>query len=66
MLGKIGTEFGNHGVNIVSAGVGRQSADGSASEVAAMAITTDGAVPAQALEALLAQDGFDDARTISL
>lgn len=66
MLGKIGTEFGNHGVNIISAGVGRHPADGSGDETAVMAISTDGAVPVSALQSLLAQDGFEDARSLSL
>ncbi|MCX6390742.1 MAG: ACT domain-containing protein, partial [Solirubrobacterales bacterium] len=66
MLGRIGVEFGNHGVNIVSAAVGRQPSDGESGDLAAMAITTDAPVPAAALEALLAEPGFDAARTLSL
>src|SRR5206468_6265285 len=47
MVGRVGTAFGEHGINIVSAAVGRQPegaprADGS---LAAMAITTDRPVP---------------------
>jgi len=66
MLGRIGVEFGNHGVNIVSAAVGRQPSDGESGDLAAMAITTDAPVPTAALDALLAESGFDAARTLSL
>jgi len=66
MLGRIGTEFGVHNVNIVSAAVGRQPGEDKGVEHAAIAITTDSPVPKEALEALLTQDGFEDARTLSL
>ncbi|MCX6388305.1 MAG: ACT domain-containing protein [Solirubrobacterales bacterium] len=66
MLGVIGTELGRHGVNIVSAAVGRQPEESGSGEQAAIAVTTDAPVPTEALEALLAQDGFEDARTLSL
>ena len=65
MLGIIGTEFGQHSVNIVSAAVGRQPESGGAEE-AAIAVTTDGPVPQAALDALLARDEFQDASTLSL
>ena len=43
MIGRVGTIFGAHGVNIVSAAVGRQpdESDGAQGRLAAMAITTD-------------------------
>ena len=43
MIGRVGTIFGQHGVNIVSAAVGRESveSDAVAARLAAMAITTD-------------------------
>lgn len=66
MLGRIGTEFGNHGVNIVSAAVGLQPESGDGGGLAAIAITTDAPVPREALDALLADGDFTDARTISL
>jgi len=66
MLGIIGTEFGQHGVNIVSAAVGRQPEEGGVVEHAAIALTTDAPVPKEALDALLKQDGFEDARTLTL
>src|SRR5205085_11572175 len=47
MIGRVGTAFGVHGVNIVSAAVGRQPDESETGEdrLAAMAITTDTAVP---------------------
>lgn len=66
MLGRIGTAFGGHGVNIVSAAVGRQPGDAEGVEQAAIAVTTDSPVPQAALDELLAQDGFEDARALSL
>ena len=66
MLGRIGTELGQHGVNIVSAAVGRQPEIVEGPGHAAIAITTDAPVPSAALDALLAQDGIEEARTINL
>src|SRR5205807_8779623 len=61
MIGRVGTIFGSHGINIVSAAVGRQP-DGTETDadgrLAAMVITTDGAVPQQVLEEIVAGDGF--------
>ncbi len=47
MLGRVGTIFGRHGINIVSAAVGRQPEEAEAEDgrLAAMAITTDAPVP---------------------
>lgn len=58
MLGRVGTRFGEHGVNIVSSIVGRQP-DGSDHEpYAAMVITTDAAVPDALVREIAASDGF--------
>ncbi len=69
MIGRVGTIFGKHGINIVSAAVGRQP-DGSEAEadgrLAAMVITTDAAVPQQVLEEIVAGDGFVAGRTVTL
>jgi D-3-phosphoglycerate dehydrogenase len=68
MIGRVGTAFGEAGVNIVSAAVGRQ-ADSAAEEGtghAAMVVTTDGAVPRDVIDRLVASDGFVDGRTLSL
>jgi D-3-phosphoglycerate dehydrogenase len=68
MVGRVGTVFGQHGINIVSMAVGRQPDGEDAREggVAAMAITTDGAVPRAVLEEILALDGFEDARSVGV
>ncbi len=70
MLGRVGTLFGEHGVNIVSAAVGRQpgedddrSADGG---LAAMAITTTVPVPREVVQQIVCSDGFVFGQTVSL
>ena len=64
MLGRVGTTFGAHGINIVSAAVGRQPVDAESgrSALAAMAITTDSAVPRELVAQIVAGDGFDAGR----
>jgi D-3-phosphoglycerate dehydrogenase / 2-oxoglutarate reductase len=68
MIGRVGTTFGEAGVNIVSAAVGRQDdvepTDGP--RHAAMVVTTDGSVPREVIDRLVASDGFLDGRTLSL
>jgi D-3-phosphoglycerate dehydrogenase / 2-oxoglutarate reductase len=68
MLGRVGTTFGAHGINIVSAAVGRQpvDTDSGLSGLAAMTITTDSAVPRELVEQIVAGDGFEEGRTVSL
>jgi D-3-phosphoglycerate dehydrogenase len=68
MIGRVGTVFGGHGVNIVSAAVGRQPDEdaGGDARLAAMAITTDVAVPRELLDEIVAGDGFVAGRTVSL
>jgi D-3-phosphoglycerate dehydrogenase / 2-oxoglutarate reductase len=70
MIGRVGTVFGQHGINIVSAAVGRQPEVSSQSEadagLAAMVITTDTAVPAEVLDEIVAGEGFVAGRTLSL
>ena len=62
MIGRVGTAFGEHGVNIVSAAVGAE-ADG---EEAVMALTTDGPVSTAVIEAIATDSGFFDGRGIDL
>ena len=59
MLGRVGTLFGENGVNIVSAAVGRQP-DGAATteSFAAMVVTTDAAVPEALIHDIATSDGF--------
>jgi D-3-phosphoglycerate dehydrogenase len=69
MIGRVGTAFGEHGINIVSAAVGRQpeAEQGDARErLAVMAITTDAPVSRQVVEEIVACDGFVAGRTLSL
>jgi D-3-phosphoglycerate dehydrogenase len=69
MIGRVGTAFGEHGVNISSAAVGRQPPgyDGSArGELAVMAVTTDGAVPQDVIDGIVASDGFIAGRSVAL
>jgi D-3-phosphoglycerate dehydrogenase / 2-oxoglutarate reductase len=68
MIGQVGTVFGSHGINIVSAAVGRQpdEAAGGAGRLAAMVITTDSPVPREVLDQVIARQGFEDGRTVTL
>jgi D-3-phosphoglycerate dehydrogenase / 2-oxoglutarate reductase len=65
MLGRIGTTFGQHGVNIVSSIVGRQPA-GHDQPLAAMVITTDTPVPQAVVDEITACDGFVAGRSVSV
>src|SRR5205807_3613638 len=66
MIGRVGTIFGSHGINIVSAAVGRQPEDGEGGTLAAMVITTDSPVPPAVLDEVVAGDGFEAGRTVTL
>ena len=63
MIGRVGTAFGEHGVNIVSAAVG---AEASGHGEAVMALTTDAAVPDQVIEEIVAGNAFSVGRAVSL
>jgi D-3-phosphoglycerate dehydrogenase / 2-oxoglutarate reductase len=70
MIGRVGTIFGQHGINIVSAAVGRQPdrgiEPGEANGLAAMVITTDATVPREVLDQIVGGEGFVAGRTVSL
>jgi D-3-phosphoglycerate dehydrogenase len=68
MIGRVGTIFGNHGINIISAAVGRQPGEGEHEEprLAAMVITTDSPVPHAVLDEVESGEGFEAARTVTL
>ena len=68
MLGHVGTVFGQHGINIVSAAVGRQPEDASSGDdrLAAMTITTDITVPHDVVNEIVAGEGFEAGRTVNL
>src|ERR1700761_4137857 len=63
MIGRVGTAFGEEGVNIVSAAVGAEHGGGAG---AVMALTTDAAVRPEALEKILGLDGFSVGRSVDL
>jgi D-3-phosphoglycerate dehydrogenase len=69
MVGRVGTAFGEHGVNISAAAVGRQPPgyDGDRrGELAVMAVTTDTPVPQAVVEEIVALDGFIAGRAVTL
>ena len=62
MIGRVGTMFGEQGVNIVSAAVGAEAGG----EQAVMALTTDAPVRAETIEKILELDGFSLGRSVDL
>jgi D-3-phosphoglycerate dehydrogenase len=62
MIGRVGTAFGRHGVNIVSAAVGAEANP----DQAVMAMTTDAKVPDEVVEEIVSTDSFDDGRSVDL
>jgi D-3-phosphoglycerate dehydrogenase len=66
MIGRIGTAFGEAGVNIVSAAVGRHDEGGADTAEAVMVVTTDAAVPHEVVDGVVASGGFQDGRAITL
>jgi D-3-phosphoglycerate dehydrogenase len=68
MIGRVGTCFGFHGINIVSAAVGRHPDNRHPVEdqLAVMTITTDAPVPPEVVEEIVASDGFEAGRTVTL
>jgi D-3-phosphoglycerate dehydrogenase len=59
MIGRVGTIFGGHGVNIASAAVGAESGD-----EAVLALTTDAPVPDEVMQEILELDGFHAGRAV--
>jgi D-3-phosphoglycerate dehydrogenase len=64
MIGRVGTAFGSHGLNISSAAVGYEPEDRAPDGLAVMVVTTDAAVPHEVVEAIVALDGFIDGRAV--
>ncbi|MGH2861743.1 MAG: phosphoglycerate dehydrogenase [Solirubrobacteraceae bacterium] len=58
MLGRVGSLFGAHNVNIASAIVGRQAEGGDHEPFAAMVVTTDVVVPDELVHEIATSDGF--------
>jgi D-3-phosphoglycerate dehydrogenase len=65
MLGRVGTELGNRGINIISAAVGRRPT-GAAGGGAVMLVTADSPVPPEVVDGIVATGGFHAGRTISI
>ncbi|HEX4806005.1 MAG TPA: phosphoglycerate dehydrogenase [Conexibacter sp.] len=69
MIGRVGSAFGEHGLNIVSAAVGRQPDDdagGADGAIAVMAVTTDAPVPQAVIDEIVAGEGFVGGRAVTL
>jgi D-3-phosphoglycerate dehydrogenase len=67
MIGRVGTHFGQHGINIVSAAVGRHAESADVGEGhAVMVITTDAPVPAPVIDEIVDLDGFEAGRAVTL
>jgi D-3-phosphoglycerate dehydrogenase len=68
MIGRVGTVFGEHGINIVSAAVGRQPGGSTREDggLAAMAITTDVAVPRALVDEIASSEGFEAGHSVTM
>jgi predicted regulator of amino acid metabolism with ACT domain len=68
MIGRVGMCFGEHDINIVSAAAGRDPDDSSPDQarLQVLVVTTDAPVPNHVLEQIVAGDGFEAARTVTL
>jgi D-3-phosphoglycerate dehydrogenase / 2-oxoglutarate reductase len=65
MIGRVGTIFGGHGINISSAAVGHAT-DGDRQRLAAMVVTTDAQVPGEVVDEIVASEGFVAGWTVVL
>ena len=66
MIGRVGTAFGDQGINIASAAVGYGSGDGDDDGEAVMVVTSGEAIPQSVVDAIAATDGFIAGRAIAL
>jgi D-3-phosphoglycerate dehydrogenase / 2-oxoglutarate reductase len=66
MIGRVGTLFGEAGINISAAAVGRRSDADHVGGVATMLVTTDSPVPQKVVDRIAQSDGFEAGRTVSL
>lgn len=66
MIGRVGSTFGEKGINIVSAAVGRAADEDGASEHAVMVVTTDAPVDPAVIDEIAAGEGFVSGRAVSL
>jgi D-3-phosphoglycerate dehydrogenase len=65
MIGRVGTTFGDAGINIASAAVG-YTPESAEDECAVMVVSTSSAVPHTVVDELLVQDDFLLGRAVSL
>ena len=65
MIGRVGTCFGENGVNIISAAVGLDPAE-SETQAAVMVVTTSAPVPQDIVDQIVASDGFVDGAAVTL
>jgi D-3-phosphoglycerate dehydrogenase / 2-oxoglutarate reductase len=73
MIGRVGTIFGAHGINISSAAVGHvpdgqdaAAPSGEDGRLAAMVVTTDAPVPDEVVDEIVASDGFVNGWAVDL
>jgi len=69
MIGRVGTIFGGHGINISSAAVGHTADGGGEGDdvrLAAMVVTTDAAVPDAVVQEIVASEGFVNGWSVDL
>jgi D-3-phosphoglycerate dehydrogenase len=66
MIGRVGSIFGESGINISGAAVGRRPDADHVGGVATMLVTTDSPVPQEVADRIAASDGFEAGRTISI
>ncbi len=66
MIGRVGGIFGEAGINISGAAVGRRPDADHVGGVATMIVTTDSPVSQDVVDAIAESDGFEAGRTVSL
>jgi D-3-phosphoglycerate dehydrogenase / 2-oxoglutarate reductase len=66
MIGRVGANFGEAGINISGAAVGRRPDADHVGGVATMIVTTDSPVPQEVVDRIAESDGFEAGRTVSL
>ena len=65
MVGRVGTAFGQRGINISSMAVGYPQDNGSTG-TAVMVVMTDAPVPQDLVDEIVATDGFAEGRSVTL
>jgi D-3-phosphoglycerate dehydrogenase len=66
MIGRVGTAFGEAGINIASAAVGHLPDETQSEDCAVMVVTSDQAVPQAVVDGLLAGEEFVEGKAVSL